>query len=121
MHWNEMNSTQRWAYGGTAIAILAVAGALLFGHKHRTPPPAIVEPPAVVEVVEAKPPAPPVAPVTRTAGPTCPPVAKAAPKGLPTPAKAKAAAAKKGEIIKPERKPKTRHYGRGRGDDAVLP
>lgn len=109
MHWNEMNSTQRWAYGGTAIAILAVAGSLLFGHQHRTPPSAVVEPLAVVEVIT--PPAPPVA----TVGSTCPPVAKAAPKGVPTPAKARAAAAKKLEITKPERK--SRRYGRGHDDN----
>lgn len=117
MKWNEMNSTQRWAYGGTATAILAVAGALLFGHKHRPHTP-VVAPVEVVEVVEAKPPAPPVAPATRTAGPTCPPVAKAAPKGLPTPAKPKPTKAKK---VEPQKAPRTRHYGRGRGDDAVLP
>lgn len=113
MKWNEMNSTQRWAYGGTAIAILAVAGALLFGHKHRAHTPAVVEPPAVVEVVT-----PPPVPVSRTEGPTCPPVAKAAPKGLPTPAKPKPAKVKK---VEPQKAPRTRHYGRGRGDDTVLP
>lgn len=115
MHWNDMNSTQRWAYGGTAIAILAVAGALLFGHKHRSHPPAVVAPVEMVEVIK---PPPQVAPAVSTVGPTCPLVAKAAPKGLPTPAKPKPAKAKK---VEPQKAPRTRHYGRGRGDDAVLP